>query len=147
MKSKDFQALLLRAAVVAMAADGEVAESEKQELAQVANSTAYFLGFDHAALLPNLLADGENTATGAVERLVEAVAQAQLNDQQESVLLDVLLRIIEADDVVLPAERELLRALRPVVHLPDALLLGRYPRLLGYLMSDGEEQILRPVAD
>lgn len=147
MKSKDFQALLLRAAVVAMAVDGEVAEAEKQELARVANSTAYFLGFDHAALLPDLLADGLNTVDGAVAGLVEAVAQAQLNDQQESVLLDVLLRVIEADEVVLPAERELLRALRPVLHLPDALLLGRFPRLLGYLMSDGEEQILRPMAD
>ena len=147
MKSKDFQALLLRAAVVAMAADGEVAEAEKQELARVANSTAYFLGFDHAALLLDLLADGQNTVDGAVAGLVEAVAQAQLNDQQESVLLDVLLRVIEADEVVLPAERELLRALRPVLHLPDALLLGRFPRLLGYLLSDGEEQILRPMAD
>ena len=147
MKSKDFQALLLRAAVVAMAVDGEVAEAEKQELARVANSTAYFLGFDHAALLLDLLADGQNTVDGAVAGLVEAVAQAQLNDQQESVLLDVLLRVIEADEAVLPAERELLRALRPVLHLPDALLLGRFPRLLGYLMSDGEEQILRPMAD
>ncbi len=143
MKSKDFQALLLRAAVVAMAADGEVAETEKQELARVANSTAYFLGFDHTALLPDLLADEKNTAAGAVARLAEAVAAAQLNDRQESALLDVLLRVIEADEVVLLAERELLRALRPVLHLPDALLLGRYPRLLGYLMSDGEDQVLK----
>lgn len=147
MKSKDFQALLLRAAVVAMTVDGEVAEAEKQELARVANSTAYFLGFDHAALLPNLLADRENTAAGAVARLVEAVVAAQLNDQQESVLMDVLLRVIEADEVVLPTERELLRALRPMLHLPDALLLGRFPRLLGYLMSDDGEQVLRPMAD
>ena len=126
-----------------MAADGEVAEAEKQELAQVASSTAYFLGLDHATLLPQLLADSGNTDSSAVGQLIEAVAAAQLNDQQESVLLDVLLRVIEADEVVLRAERELLRALRPVLHISDALLLGRYPRLLGYLMSDGEDQVLQ----
>lgn len=130
-----------------MAADGEVADAEKQELAQVANSTAYFLGFDHTALLPELLADEENTAAGAVVRLAEAVAAAQLNDRQESVLLDVLLRVIEADELVLPAERELLRALRPVLRISDTLLLGRYPQLLGYLMSDNEGQVLRPIPD
>lgn len=143
MKSKDFQALLLRAAVVAMAVDGEAAEAEKQELAQVASSTAYFLGLDHATLLPQLLADGGNTDSIAVGRLIEAVEAAQLNDQQESMLLDVLLRVIEADEVVLRAERELLRALRPVLRIPDAMLLGRYPRLLGYLMSDGEDQVFQ----
>ena len=147
MKSKDFQALLLRAAVVAMAADGEVAEAEKQELARVANSTAYFLGFDHTALLPELLADEENTADGAVAQLAEAVAAAQLNDRQESVLLDVLLRVIEADGVVLLTERELLRALRPVLRISDTLLLGHYPQLLGYLMSDNEGHVLRPMSD
>jgi tellurite resistance protein len=146
MKSKDFQALLLRAAVVAMAADGEIAESEKQELAQVANSTAYFLGFDHSKLLPDLLADEDNTSADAVARLVEAVAQAQLNDQQESILLDILLRVIEADEVVMPAERELLRALRPVLHISDALLLGHHPRLLGYLMPDGGDQMLQRIS-
>ena len=135
--------MLLRAAVVAMAADGEVAEAEKQELAQVASSTAYFLGLDHATLLPQLLADGGNTDASAVGRLIETVAIAQLNDQQESVLLDVLLRVIEADEVVLPAERELLRALRPVLRISDTLLLGRYPRLLGHLVSDGEDQVLQ----
>ena len=147
MKSKDFQALLLRAAVVAMAADGEVAEAEKQELARVANSTAYFLGFDHTALLPELLADRENTAAGAVARLADAVAAAQLNDRQESALLDVLLRVIEADGVVLSAERELLRALRPVLRISDMLLLGYHPQLLGYLMSDNEGHVLRPIPD
>lgn len=143
MKSKEFQALLLRAAVIAMAADGEIAEAEKQELARIASSTAYFLSRDYTALLPQLLADGGNTSAGAVARLVETVAAAQLNDQQESALLDVLLRVIEADEVVLRAERDLLRALRPVLHISDALLLGRYPRLLGYLMSGGEDQILQ----
>lgn len=146
MKSKEFQALLLRVAVVAMAADGEVAEAEKQELVRVANSTAYFLGFDHSNLLPDMLADEENTSAGAVARLVETVAQAQLNDKQESILLDVLLRVIEADEVVLPAERELLRALRPVLHISDALLLGHHPRLLGYLMPDDDDQILNPIS-
>lgn len=147
MKCKDFQALLLRTAVVAMAADGEVAEAEKQELARVASSTAYFLGFDHITLLPDLLADGKNTAAGAVARLAETVAAAQLNDRQESVLLDVLLRVIEADGVVLSAERELLRALRPVLRISDTLLLGRYPQLLGYLISDNEGHLLRPIPD
>jgi uncharacterized tellurite resistance protein B-like protein len=143
MKSKEFQALLLRAAVVAMAADGEIAEAEKQELARIASSTAYFLGLDYTALLPQLLADGGNTGASAVGHFIEAVAIAQLNDQQESMLLDVLLRVIEADEVVLRAERELLREIRPVLRISNVLLLGRYPRLLGYLMSDGENQVLQ----
>ena len=143
MKSKDFQTLLLRAAVVAMAADGEIAEAEKQELAQIANSTAYFLGFDHATLLSELLADADNTDASATDRLVQAVVAAQLNDQQESVFLDVMLRVIEADEEVLPAERNLLRALRPVLRISDTLLLGHYPHMLGYLMSDGDDKGLK----
>jgi hypothetical protein len=78
-----------------------------------------------------------------VGHFIEAVAIAQLNDQQESMLLDVLLRVIEADEVVLRAERELLREIRPVLRISNVLLLGRYPRLLGYLMSDGENQVLQ----
>jgi uncharacterized tellurite resistance protein B-like protein len=138
MKTSEFQALLLRAAVVAMAVDGEIAETEEQELAHIASSTAYFLGFDHAATLVQLVSNSENTDTYAVTRLVDSVAQANLRDNQEIVLLDVLLRVIEADEVVLPSERILLRALRPVLQLPNSTLLGRYPRLLGYLMPDSE---------
>jgi hypothetical protein len=65
----------------------------QQELAQVASSTAYFLGLDCTTLLPQLLADIEN-------KLVEVLA-AQLNDQKESVLLDVMLMAVKADQVVL----------------------------------------------
>lgn len=138
MKSNEFQALLMRAAVVAMAADGEVAEEERQELAHIANSTAYFLGFDHATILPQLLADSLNTNAHAASTLVKAVANANLSDIQKPVLLDVILRVVEADKVVRPAERALLRALREVLNLPDGLLLGHHPRLLGYLMTDGD---------
>lgn len=139
MKPNDFQALLLRAAVVAMAADGDIAEEEKQELANIASSTAYFLGFDHVGTLSTLLADKDNLNAEAINRLINTVASAKLSDHQEPVLLDILLRVIEADNVVMPAERELLRLLRPVLHLSDGVIFGRHPRLLGYLMSNSDE--------
>ncbi len=136
MKTNDFQALLLRAAVVAMAADGEIADAEKAELARMAGSTAYFLGYDHATALPGLLADPGTAGPAAPAALAQAIAAGALNLRQEEALVDVLLRIIEADAVVQPAERALLRTLRPALQLPDAALLGRFPKLLRYLLPD-----------
>ena len=140
MKTNDFQALLLRAAVVAMAADGEIAETEKAELARLTGSTAYFLGFDHAHALPGLLADPTTAGPAAPAALAQAIAAGALNLRQEEALLDVLLRIIDADGVVQPAERALLRTLRPALLLPDAALLGLFPRLLRYLLPGTERK-------
>ena len=142
MKTNDFQALLLRAAVVAMAADGEIADVEKAELGRLAGSTAYFLGFDHARALPGLLADPATAGPAAPAALAQAVAAGALNLRQEEALVDVLLRIIEADAVVQPAERALLRTLRPALQLPDATLLGRFPKLLRYLLPDAGEALV-----
>ena len=141
MKTTDFQLLLLRASVVAMAADGDVAEAEKQELAEVVNSTAYFLGFSHEEALTLLLADKNNYGSGAVLALAQAVREGHLKPRQEEVLVEVLLRIIEADAVVQPAERELLRTLRQALQLSDGALLTRFPRLLTYLMPDADESL------
>jgi Trp operon repressor len=142
MKTAEFQALLLRTAVVAMAVDGEVAEREQEELAHIANSTAYFLGYDHATVLTLLLANSENTDVNAVARLVNAIEQGNLRENQEIVLVDVLLRVIEADEVVLAAEKDLLRALRPALRLPNATLFSQYPRYLEYLMLNDDTKLL-----
>lgn len=141
MKTTDFQHLLLRAAVVAMGADGDVAEEEKRELARVASSTAYFLGFNYNESLPLLLAEGRNHQSGAALALAQAVEEGHLKPKQEEVLMEVLLRIIEADAVVQPAERTLLRTLRQVLQLSDGTLLTRFPRLLTYLMPDTDEPL------
>ena len=142
MKTAEFQSLLLRAAVVAMAADGDIAEEEKIELSRVTGSTAYFLGFDHASALPDILADSSIASSAAPAALGQAIVAGALNLRQEEALLDVLLRIIEADHVVLPAERALLRTLRPALQLPDATLLGRFPQMLRYLLPDVSDEYL-----
>lgn len=136
MRTSDFQSLLLRAAVVAMGVDGDVAEQEKKALAQVAASTAYFLGFDHVNALPSLLGDENNFGAAAPEILALAIQEGHLKPRQEEAMIEVLLRIIEADAVVHLTERELLRKLRNTWQMSDGVLLARFPQLLHYLMPD-----------
>lgn len=141
MKTVDFQHLLLQAAVVAMAADGEVAEEEKQELARIVNSTAYFLGSDHTTTLPVLLADSSNFGNEAIRKLTRLIQEGDLKPRQEEVLLEVLLRIVEADSIVNSAEREMLRVLRPCFQQTDTALLTRFPRLLNYMLPSSDDSL------
>lgn len=113
---------------------------EKAELSRLAGSTAYFLGYNHAQALPGLLADPGTAGPAAPAALAQAVAAGALNLRQEEALLDVLLRIVEADKVVQPAEQALLRTLRPALLLPDATLLSRFPQLLRYLLPNAERK-------
>ena len=47
MNSTDFQKLLYRSAVSVMAVDGEIHETEIEEIKAIARETAYFLDFDY----------------------------------------------------------------------------------------------------
>jgi len=141
MKTEDFQHLLLQAAVMAMAVDGKIADEEKQELARMAGSMAYFLGFDHAAVLPALLADTNNFGNNAIHRLTQTIQEGNLKPRQEATLIEVLLRIVEADSVVNSAEREMLRTLRPYLKQTDTALLTRFPCLLKYMLSNSEDSL------
>lgn len=141
MKTNEFQLLLLRASVVAMAVDGDIAEEEKQELARIVGSSAYFLGFSHETLLPQLLTDDANHGSGAAGTLAQIIREGNLKPRQEEVLIEVLLCIIEADAVVQPAERDLLRTLRSAWQLSDGVLMTRFPRLLTYLLPASDDPL------
>ena len=51
MKNQEFKSFLFRSAVIAMACDGEIAESEIKTIKGLANDEIFFLGLDYEDLL------------------------------------------------------------------------------------------------
>lgn len=135
MDRTDYQRLLLKHAVHAMACDGEVHPDEVSEVRRLVDTTPYFedvdVGEEMDATVATLRADG----AGEVRSGVAALAGADLNRVQKLRVLEVLLSVVSADRVVGDEERSYVGAVREALGLTTADLVTRFPTDLGVLMS------------
>jgi len=135
MKNQDFKHFLFKSAVMAMACDGEIAESEIEEIKSIVANEIYFIGYDLEEQLKsnidNIKANGKN----AVNQYLQEIVSSDLSQHQEVLLIEVLLRMIEADDVVLESEIKFLQMAKSKLKIDEQTLIVKFPKQIDYLMD------------
>lgn len=129
MRNADFKKLLFQGSILAIACDGEIADSEIAEMKRLVTDSLYFIGMDHEAELNNTLSAIDKLGSQSVQEYFYAVGTGDLSDCQQFQLLEVLLRIILADDKVEEDELIFLHNVRKHLQgISDEQIVLRFPR-------------------
>ncbi len=126
MDKNKFKKILFKVAFCAMASDGEIQKEEIEELKYMDKNTSYFADIDLSDELKQLVDDFKNKGAKVIEELFELLRTTKLNPVQELLILEVALRIINADNVIDENEIKFVNFLRSKLELYDEIIIDRF---------------------
>jgi uncharacterized tellurite resistance protein B-like protein len=135
MKTNDFQKLLFQSAVSAMAVDGEIHDKEIEEIKSIVKSTAYFLDFEFEKELEDNISNIKRNGKEAINQYLLMLSSSQLNEKQEVILIEVLLRMMEADNSFEDNEVKFLHMVKSKLKTSEEVLVMKFPKQVDYLMD------------
>jgi uncharacterized tellurite resistance protein B-like protein len=135
MKTDDFQEFLLKSAVTVMACDGHIDSNEIQEIRNMAESEIYFLGYDITLPLATNIAYIKEHGTTAVNEYLSSIPGVRLNSHQELLLIEVLIRTIEADSKIEETEIKFLQMVKSKLTTTEETIITKFPKQINYLID------------
>ena len=136
LSSEEFSKLLFRTAFCLIACDGEIHEQEIEELKLINTNTPYFRDIDMESELKTLLKDLGDEGTQTVHDLFSFLQNTKLSMVQELLLLEVALRVINADQRLDPNEVKFAKTMRLYLDVMDPLIAQRFGQI-PYLVGEG----------
>lgn len=135
MKTKEFQSFLLKSAIYLMACDGSIDQSEIMEIQRMAENEIYFMGFDIEKPFKAYLSYVKKKGKKAINEYLNELSQLNLNEKQELILIEVLIRTIESDHKIEENEIKLLQLVKSKLHISEELIITRFPKQMNYLID------------
>ena len=86
MKNQDFKEFLFKSAVMAMACDGDIADTEIAEIKNIVANEIYFMGYDFEDPLKNNIDNIKANGKGAINQFLQEIETNNLNEHQEILL-------------------------------------------------------------
>jgi len=129
MDNKKFQELLFRVAFCSMACDGYIDDSEIEELNKMDKNASFFESLNLSEALKQLVEDFGKKGTKVIEELFVSLRETKLNPVQELLVLEVALRIINADHKHDENEIKFVRLLRSKLELHDNTINDRFGKI------------------
>ena len=140
METKDFKKLLFKTAFCVMACDGSIDDLEIQEMRKIDSSTIYFSDIDLSDELDELINELHNKNIKIVKNLFDLLRENTLTISQELLILEVTMRIINADDVIDDNEVRFLNLIRSKLDLGNQIIHQRFGKI-SYLKNLDYEDI------
>jgi hypothetical protein len=129
MEKDKFKKILFKVAFCTMACDGHIDDREIEELKIMDKKTSFFEAIDLSDELRQLIKDLDKKGTKVIEELFRCLRETKLNPIQELLVLEVALRIINADDKHDENEVKFLHLLRSKLELHDETINDRFGEL------------------
>ena len=129
MDKLEFKKMLFKIAFCTMACDGQIDAREIEEIKLMGNNSSFFEGIDLAVELSLLIEDLQTRGTKVIEELLGEIKTAKLNPIRELIILEVALRIINADKRVDENEIKFINLLRAKLDLYDETIIDRFGEL------------------
>ena len=126
MDKNKFKKILFKVAFCSMACDGDIDQREIDELKIMDKNTSYFAEVDLTEELKQLVNDFKNKGTKVIEELFVSLRETKLNPIQELLILEVALRIINADNRHDENEVKFINFLRSKLELHDETIIDRF---------------------
>jgi uncharacterized tellurite resistance protein B-like protein len=147
MESIEFKKLVLRTSFAVMACDGEIHPSEVKELRQISLGTKYLEGVDVDAELNAITAEFNSKKRLFFRENFKNLVEAQLAEGEKLIVMDVVLRMISADDRVDENEAKFLRALKKRLELSEELIRQRFGEVRELGIIKDQQYATVPVED
>ena len=135
MKNTDFKTFLFKSAVMAMACDGDIAEEEINEIKNIVANEIYFMGYDFEEPLKSNIENIKVNGKNAINQYLQEIVTNDLNEHQEILLVEVLLRMIQADTKVEESELKFLQMAKSKLKTDEQTLIVKFPHQIDYLMD------------
>jgi len=126
MEHSDFKKLLFTSAVCIMACDGEIHEDEIKEIGMITRTTPYFKDMDCSKELNNLVDDIIKNGKQVVKSYFAQIKESDLTPPQELLLIEVLMRIVNADNKIDINEVKFLKIVRSKLKIHDEIIVERF---------------------
>jgi uncharacterized tellurite resistance protein B-like protein len=135
MKNTDFKTFLFKSAVMAMACDGDIADEEVNEIKSIVANEIYFMGYEFEEPLKRNIEYIKANGKNAINQYFQEIVVNDLNENQEILLIEVLLRIIQADAKVEESELKFLQIVKAKLKIDEQTLIVNFPHQIGYLVD------------
>lgn len=135
MKNQDFKKFLFKSAVMAMACDGDIADTEITEIKNMVANEIYFMGYDFEELLKTNIDKIKANGKKAINQYLQEIVTNDLNEHQEILLIEVLLRMIESDFDIQPSELKFLRMAKAKLKIDEQTLIIKFPKQINHLID------------
>ena len=109
-----------------MVCDGHIDESEIDEMKMMDKNTTFFHDIDLSEELSELISELGKKGTQVINDVFKTLKDSILNPIQELIILEVALRIINADDKHDENEIKFIHFLRAQLKLHDEEIVGRF---------------------
>lgn len=135
MKNSEFKDFLFKSAVIAMACDGNIAEEEIDEIKSIVANEIYFMGYEFEEPLQKNIEAIKSNGKNAVNQFLQELTNNELNEHQELLLIEVLLKIILADEKIEENELRFLHLAKSKIRTDEQTLIVKFPHHIDYLID------------
>jgi uncharacterized tellurite resistance protein B-like protein len=135
MKANEFQKFLFKGAVFAMACDGDIDESEIKEIELIAENEIYFMGFDYKIPMKEEIKLIKSGGKNAINGFLTQLSKTDLKEKQEIILIEVLVRVIEADGIIDPNEVKFIQLILSKLNIEKETIITLFPKQINWLID------------
>jgi uncharacterized tellurite resistance protein B-like protein len=147
VKNQEFKDFLFRSAVIAMACDGDIVDTEIEEIKSIVANEIYFMGYDFEIPLKNCIDDIKTKGKASINQYLQDLEAVSFSEHQKLLLIEVLLRIIEADDDVKSGEIKFLQMVKAKLNVDQQTLIVKFPKQIEYLIDFHNFGLLQEFTD
>ncbi len=126
MEQRNLQKLLLETAIATIVCDGEIHEKEIAELNNIISQATYFKDFNGRELLKEMIDDVQRNVRDVLRGYLEKLKKTDLSPVQELLILEVILRIVYADERFDENEVLFIKLVRSMLKLHDETIVQRF---------------------
>lgn len=135
MKNTDFKTFLFKSAVMAMACDGDIADEEINEIKNIVANEIYFMGYDIEEPLKSNIENIKVNGKNAINQYLQEIVTNELHEHQEILLIEVILRMIHADNKIEDSELKFLHIVKSKLKIDEHTLIIKFPNEIDILID------------
>lgn len=129
MEKIEFKKLLFKIAFCTMGCDGDIDTLEIEEMKNIDKSTSFFNDVDLSLELEQLIIEFKDKGVLLVSEMFEELERSELNPIKELIVLEVALRLINADGRHDENEKRFIQHLRAHLKVHDEEIFERFGKV------------------
>ena len=137
--SADFQKVLFRSAMCVMTCDGEIHDNEINEMEIISQKTPYFNKLDYQKEMQQTVIVFSNDKKKVFTEYFSKLGEIVLSPVQKLQILEIVMRIIHADNRIDRNEIKFLQIVKSKLAVPDEIFFKRFGEI-SYLKGSGESE-------
>ena len=123
----EYQEILFNGAFVMMVCDGEIDDTEKKEIRALVEHAPYFADIEFSEQIEILAEKFKSNSKALLEDYYKSVENLNIGIDKKLQIIEVLIKVLEADKKELPSEIEFLHSVISKLKLTEKELISRFP--------------------